>query len=125
VATRFIAEHPIRYAAMGVQRFVSFWMPALYLDWSPRHRLFDFAITIPLFAAAGCALWAGGRRDSWAVLIGFALLLSLESAFGQIDADARYRLPAEVLLLAPAAVTVSGLVRRAWLDRSRASETLA
>jgi len=112
-AVEFMSAHPFRYLSMAARRFVAFWVPALYLDWSPRHRLIDVGITVPLIIAACCAIAVGGRRDAWLVMIGYAMLLALESAFGQIDADARYRFPAEVLLIAPAAVTVSALLRRA------------
>ena len=110
-AGRFIREHPIQYLEMGVRRFVSFWTPWWYLDWSTRHRAIDATLSLSLIVAACCAPLFGAKRSAWAVLLGFALLLACESAFGQIDADGRYRLPAEVLLIAPAAATVAGLLR--------------
>jgi hypothetical protein len=109
-AGTFIRDHPIRYLVMGGRRFVSFWTPWWYLDWSRRHRAIDAIVSLSLIVAACCAPFFGVKRSAWALLMAFAFLLACESAFGQIDADGRYRLPAEVLLIAPAAVTVSGLL---------------
>jgi hypothetical protein len=110
-ATQFIASHPGTYLLMAARRFVNFWTPWRVLEWSPRHRLVDAAVSLSLIVAALASLWCGVRAMPFGVLIGWAVLLAGESAFGQIDADARYRLPAEMLLIAPAAVTISALVR--------------
>jgi hypothetical protein len=122
-AGQFIREHPIRYLEMGARRFVSFWTPWLYLTWSIRHRTSDAVVSLSLIVAACCAPLFGVKRSAWAVLLAFAFLLACESAFGQIDADGRYRLPAEVLLIAPAAVTISGLLHT--LRRSNPSAVQA
>src|SRR5207237_10882038 len=95
---------------MGARPFLSFWTPWWYLDWSKRYRVIDALLSLSLIVAGCCAPLFRVRRWAWAVPITFAVLLALESAFGQIDADGRYRLPAEVLLIAPAAVTISGLL---------------
>lgn len=113
LAAQFIRDHPVRYIEMAAKRFVSFWGPWLYLDWSARHRAMDAVLSLGLIAMACSATMVTPGRTRSLVLIGFAVVLSLESAFGQIDADARYRLPAEVLLIPPAAIALSAAVRRA------------
>jgi len=124
LAIAFISGHPLRYLTMAVERFVSFWLPALYLDWSPRHRMVDLVTTTALVIAAGCAWLLGAKRDAWQIVVAFAMLLALESAFGQIDADARYRLPAEALLIIPAAVAISAVARRARESAAAPPETI-
>jgi len=121
-AARFIRQHPVRYASMAAQRFVSFWEPSLYLDWSLRHRVLDAAMSTGLIVAAAVGLLGLGARSNAALLMAIVFLLSLESAFGQIDADARYRLPAETLLIPVAAAGVSRAIARAPQHRERRTE---
>jgi hypothetical protein len=124
LAAQFIRDHPVRYIEMAAKRFVSFWAPWRYLDWSARHRAMDAMLSLGLIAMACSATMVTGRTRSL-VLLGFAVVLSLESAFGQIDADARYRLPAEALLIPPAAIALSAAIGRARSRRSFAVQASA
>ena len=110
-ALQFILAHPIQYVAMAIRRLVSYWTPWWYLDWSWRHRVIDAVATGALILAACC--WLAMRdRGSDLTSIAFVVILSLESTFGQIDADARYRLPSEVLLIPSASAALATIWSR-------------
>ena len=100
-AAAFIAGHPVEYAGMVARRAVAYWFPwAFATSWSAAHRALDAAVSIGL--AVG-VLMALKRRAlaPWplAALGAMASAFALLSAFGQIDPDARYRLPVELLAL--------------------------
>jgi len=113
----FIHERPALYVSMGVQRFGNFWTPWRHLDWSPRHRFIDAVVSVSLILGTIASLRFRPRMMPWTTLIGCAIALTLESAFGQVDADARYRLPAEVLLIPTTSLTLAYLWMKAALSR--------
>ena len=100
-ALGFISAHPFLYLAKAAKRFSAFWFPWLYAStWSSVHRIVD--IFLSLFLTIGAILAFGNEemRNTKAYYIMFlALGFGLLSAFSQIDTDARYRLPAEIMLL--------------------------
>lgn len=113
-ALRFIVEQPTLYLAMAARRFVSFWYPWLFASWSLGHRLVDAALSLALTAGLLAALVRRASRTPAVVTLAvLAHTLALLSAFSQIDSDARYRLPAELILLLVAPLGLRELVRGA------------
>jgi hypothetical protein len=100
-ASRFIANHPFAYVRMAGRKMIAYWFPWAFTDsWSPAHRAVDAAISIAL--SLGFLLCFGKDAiEVWprAALTVMAGSFALQSAFGQIDPDGRYRLPAELLVL--------------------------
>ena len=110
-ATAFIADHPLEYLGMGARKLAAWWFPWLVTDtWSLFHRVVDAVVTIALSVGFFLSFRTGALpRWQAAALTGMALSFALLSAFGQIDPDARYRLPAELLVLVMA---VAGFTAR-------------
>jgi hypothetical protein len=100
-ASQFIANHPFAYVRIAWRKMIAYWFPWAFTDsWSPAHRAIDAAISIALslgfllcFGKQAIEVWP---RTALTVMAGSFVLLS---AFGQIDPDGRYRLPAELLVL--------------------------
>ncbi len=105
----FVREHPVKYVAMCVQRFVAYWYPWIWGRWGAAHRAIDFLYSLLLTAVVLAATYSRRiGREKW-LLLSLAFGFSLLSVFGQIDSDVRYRLPAElcVLLLVPMVIVAS------------------
>ena len=100
-AGQFIARHPARYLGMAGRKLVAFWYPWAFADtWSLSHRAVDAVVSIAL--SIGFLLTLARQsidRWRWAGLLSMAAAFALLSAFGQIDPDARYRLPAELIVI--------------------------
>ncbi|MCC7417726.1 MAG: hypothetical protein IT176_11340 [Acidobacteria bacterium] len=112
-AAGFISSHPLIYLGMAGRKMVAFWLPwAFAHSWSAAHRAIDALATIGLTLGALICLT---RRPMapWPLAALLAMIASfvLLSAFGQIDPDARYRLPAELLVLILAAGGGESLLR--------------
>lgn len=103
----FLAQHPVRYTVMCVQRLVAYWYPWIWGKWGLAHRAIDFVYSVLLtFIALAVAYSRRIGREKW-LLLSLAFGFSLLSVFGQIDSDVRYRLPAElcILILVPTLIT--------------------
>ena len=100
-AAQFIVDHPVVYARMVVSKAIGYWFPWIFsTTWSAAHRVMDAIISIAL--AAGVILAARRRAMAPRPMVALAAMAGsfvLLSSFGQIDPDARYRLPAELLAL--------------------------
>jgi hypothetical protein len=104
-AADFIEHHPVAYAGIASRKMVAYWFPWLFAtSWSTSHRALDAVVSIGLTVAVFMSLKRRAMAP-WpvAVLIAMAAAFILLSAFGQVDPDARYRLPAELLALILAA----------------------
>lgn len=100
-AKSFIRANPLRYASMAGTRFISYWFPWAFNEtWSWKHVLVDAIVSLALVSGFLLALFlSGGQRLPASAMLLLALALSMFSAFGQVDADARYRVPAALVLL--------------------------
>lgn len=95
----FVRTEPAAYIGLAVQRFTSFWFPAIFADgWSRSHRAFDLLLSLALYAGVVVSLFGRAGPVRW-TLASMALALGLLSSLSQIDTDGRYRVPAEVILL--------------------------
>ena len=113
-ASTFITQHPAAYLGIVSRKMVAYWFPWVFAaSWSSGHRLLDAGVSIALTIAVLISL----KRRAMApwpmtALAVMAASFALLSAFGQIDPDARYRLPAELLALILAAGAVDARVPR-------------
>lgn len=118
-ARQFITSHPAQYLGIAARKLVAFWFPWAFADtWSPSHRAVDAAVSIVL--AIGFLLSLTTRSVEgwrWAGLTAMAAAFALLSAFGQIDPDGRYRLPAELIVLVLASSGYSSL-RKTHFNRT-------
>jgi len=101
-AIEFIQTQPLKYSWMAVERFFNYYYPWVYPQWSIKHRLLDAVLSLGLTITVIASFKAPSNKRVIVLLVSYALALGLTTAFTQIDTEARYRLPAEVLLL-PAA----------------------
>jgi 4-amino-4-deoxy-L-arabinose transferase-like glycosyltransferase len=113
----FIRTHPGRYAVIVGHKLVAYWFPWAFADtWSPSHRVLDATVSIALsigFLLSFTRRPLDGWR--WTALTAMATSFALLSAFGQVDPDARYRVPAELIVLVLAAAGYAAL----WTPHSR------
>jgi hypothetical protein len=107
-----IRQEPWAYLANVVNRVVCFWHPwAFYTHWSPKHRLWDAGLSMLLsWVLLTLIIRKDRQRRQVLQLIGIAVGFALLSGL-HFDADARYRLPTEyiLLLLAPKALDFARL----------------
>lgn len=101
-AARFISQRPFLYLSMIRRRFVAFWYPWVFArSWSVFHLTLDFFLSVSLTLGAIAALLDRSTRSKLPVisLIIMAFSLAILSSLIPVDTDARYRLPAELILL--------------------------
>ncbi len=101
-SAQFISTHPFLYLSMAGKRFIAYWYPWVFADsWSLFHRMLDFFISVSLTLGAIMALFDRSMRSKLPVITLMAMIISLAvlSAFSRVDTDARFRLPAELMLL--------------------------
>lgn len=120
-ATQFIVEHPVDYLRIVSRKMVAYWFPWAFADtWSLSHRLLDAAVSISLSIGVLLALkWRAVAPWPLVALTIMAASFGLLSAFGQIDPDARYRLPAELIALVLTVAGLAGASGRRFAARSR------
>lgn len=111
----FIRERPADYVSRVGIRVANFWFPWLTADWSRSHVGLDVLLSLGLAMLALGAFFAppaGARRDVLALLLVVIAIQTLVVAFGELDSDARYRVPVELPLLVVAGMTLDGVRRR-------------
>jgi len=110
-AAQFIVQHPSEYLRIVARKMIAYWFPWAFADtWSLSHRLLDAAVSIGLSIGVLLSLkWRAIAPWPLVALTMMAASFGLLSAFGQIDPDARYRLPAELIALI---LAVAGLAAR-------------
>lgn len=102
----FIIHRPAEYVKMCLKRFVAYWYPWIWGEWSIYHKILDGLISLLLTVIALCALLNKKMSNYKYYFLALALGFSLLSVFGQIDSDGRYRLPGELSLLLLIAPTI-------------------
>jgi adenylylsulfate kinase len=117
----FVKEHPGDYAVLAFRKALWYWLPA-YPEWSLSHRLGASAYYAALYAFAllGAAL-SIRSRFSW-LLITCLAIATLTAMATIVDYDARYRLPAELLMIPFAAtgvLSVWGAIVRSLVNRGQ------
>lgn len=120
-AGQFIAQHPFAYLSIVTRKMVAYWFPWAFADsWSASHRALDGVVSLGLSIGV---LLAVKRRviAPWplAAMTIMALSFALLSAFGQVDPDARYRLPAELIALILAVAGIAAPSRDRVADHWR------
>jgi len=121
-ALTWIGDHPSDYVSRAGWRLGNFWFPWITAEWSRAHFVGDILLTVILYGVAIAAALlsrAGRERRMVALLGGLALVQGFLVMFSQIDSEARYRLPAEILL-----VPVSGIVFERLGERRRRDRLL-
>lgn len=118
----FVAARPLDYAGLMARKALWFWLPA-YPEWSLRHRLAGFAYFSLLYVLAGVGVAvARTSRLTW-LLLGCLAAIQLTTMLTIVDYDARYRLPAELCLVALAgaggAALWGSMLRSRRASRSR------
>jgi len=109
-ALNFIKTQPYEYLWMAAGRFFNYWYPWVHPQWSLRHRVFDAILTISMTILAIIGLRVAENKKLPTLLVVLALTFGLVTAFSQIDPDARYRVPAEILLIPVACIGLNNCV---------------